>query len=80
MTAEQCRAYLADRHRRMLVAEPPPYVGKHRLAIEDLVDEIYPKVAVALAPAALAHQVWPDGIRVSAPIRTKSLRPSRSRG
>ncbi|MEV0696437.1 hypothetical protein AB0I53_00750 [Saccharopolyspora sp. NPDC050389] len=52
MVAERCRAYLAERH-RTLAAETPPYVGKHRLAIEDLVDEIYPPAIITLAPTAI---------------------------
>jgi hypothetical protein len=55
MTDEQCRAYLADRCRRKLAAEPPDYVGRHRLAIDDLVDEIHPKVTITLAADLFRH-------------------------
>ncbi|QIZ35253.1 hypothetical protein [Saccharopolyspora sp. ASAGF58] len=55
MAEEACQAYLAERCRRKLGAEPPPYVGKHRLAIEDLVDEFHPKVTITLGPTAF-HQ------------------------
>ncbi|MEV0082524.1 hypothetical protein [Saccharopolyspora sp. NPDC050642] len=51
MVAEHCRAYLAER-RRTLAAETPPYVGKHRLATEDLVDEIDPPITATLATTA----------------------------
>lgn len=37
---------------------PPPYVGKHRLAVEDLVEEFHPKVDVTLDHHVLQHGVW----------------------
>ncbi|GAA4611178.1 hypothetical protein GCM10023108_02320 [Saccharopolyspora hordei] len=58
MTEQECQAYLDERTRRKLAAVPPPYVGKHRLAIEDLVDEFHPRVAVALHPRVLQHGLW----------------------
>ncbi|MGW1682117.1 hypothetical protein [Saccharopolyspora sp. NPDC002376] len=58
MTDEECRAYLDERTRQKLAAVPPPYVGKHRLAIEDLVDEHHPQVAVTLDPRVLQHGIW----------------------
>lgn len=58
MTDEECRAYLDERTQRKLAAVPPPYVGKHRLAIEDLVEEFYPKVTIAVDPRVLQHGIW----------------------
>ncbi|MER6989392.1 hypothetical protein ABT337_14475 [Saccharopolyspora hirsuta] len=58
MTDEECRAYLEERARRKLAAVPPPYVGKHRLAVEDLVEEFHPKVDVTLDHRVLQHGVW----------------------